>query len=161
MCNRRRGFTLVELVVLIAVLAVALVGVLIVFQNTVRASADPQVRKQAIAVAEALLDEILLASYDVIGIPPAPPTDPRRAFDDVRDYHSYNRTGIVDLLGAAIPGLGQYSVNVSVVPATLSSTAPCAIPCPVNEALLVTVRVTGPGGTDISLDGYRTRYAGP
>jgi type II secretory pathway pseudopilin PulG len=36
MCARSKGFTLIEIVVLIVVVAAALVGVLLVFQNTVR-----------------------------------------------------------------------------------------------------------------------------
>ena len=35
-------------------------------QNTVRGSADPQIRKQALAVAEAMMDEILLSPFDPV-----------------------------------------------------------------------------------------------
>ncbi|HEX2199710.1 MAG TPA: prepilin-type cleavage/methylation domain-containing protein, partial [Burkholderiales bacterium] len=51
-----RGFTLFEIVLLIAVVAAALVGVLLVFQSTVASSADAQVRKQALAIVEAVLE---------------------------------------------------------------------------------------------------------
>jgi MSHA pilin protein MshD len=153
---RSRGFTLVEIIVLIVVVGAALVGVLLVFQNTVRGSADPQVRKQALAIAEAMLDEILLASYD-----PLPGTGARASFDDVDDYAGYTTAGgMKDIQGNAIAGLENYnvaSITVSVV--SLNDTGGTLTA--VNEAKRVTVSISGPQGFDISLDGYRLKYAGP
>ena len=54
----QRGLTLIELLVFIVVVSVAIVGVLAVLNFTVRHSADPLVRKQAIAIAESILSEI-------------------------------------------------------------------------------------------------------
>lgn len=154
--RRARGFTLVEVIVLIVVVGAALAGVLLVLQNTVRGSADPQVRKQALAVAEALLDEILLASYD-----PLPGSGARASFDDVDDYAGYSTAGgMKDIEGNALAGLESYdvtSVTVSVV--ALSDTG-ATLP-PVAEAKRITVTVSGPQGFGISLDGYRLRYAAP
>jgi MSHA pilin protein MshD len=156
MSIRSRGFTLVEIIVLIVVVGAALVGVLLVFQNTVRGSADPQVRKQALAIAEAMLDEILLASYD-----PLPGTGARASFDDVDDYAGYTTAGgMKDIQGNAIAGLENYnvsSVTVSVV--SLNDTGGTLTA--VNQAKRVTVNISGPQGFDISLDGYRLKYAGP
>jgi MSHA pilin protein MshD len=158
MCIRSaRGFTLVELIVLIVVLSAAIAGVLLVFQNTVRGSVDPQVNKQAQAIAEAMIDEILLASYD-----PLPGTGSRANFDDVSDYAGYNTggTGMKDMQGNPIAGLGAYNVTgitVTVVALTDSGGALA----PVAEAKRVTVSVSGPGGVSAVLDGYRTRYVGP
>lgn len=156
MCaERNRGFTLVEAVVLIVVVATAAVGVLMVFQNTVRASADPQVNKQALAIAEALLDEILLAPYDI-----GPGTGTRANFDDVRDYDGYTTAGgMRDIQNNPVPGLGAYNVNVTVVPAALNATTG-GLPA-VTDVLLVTVRVTGPLGFSVSLEGYRVKYNEP
>ncbi|PKO45079.1 MAG: hypothetical protein CVU29_09195 [Betaproteobacteria bacterium HGW-Betaproteobacteria-22] len=53
-----QGVTLVELVVFIVIISVALVGVLKVLEITNRGSADPLIRKQALAIAESLLLEI-------------------------------------------------------------------------------------------------------
>src|SRR5688572_13358381 len=52
------GFTLVELVLFIAVLGIALGGVLVAYDHATRDAADPLVRKQALAIAEALLEEV-------------------------------------------------------------------------------------------------------
>ncbi len=144
-----RGFTLFEIVLLIAVVAAALTGVLLVFQNTVRGSADPQVTKQATAVAEAMLDEILLAPYS-----PQAGAGARADFNDVDDYAAYSTSaGIEDIQGAAIPGLGNYNIqSITVTTTTLNGVA---------EAKRVTVTVTGPQGVRIALDGWRLNYAGP
>jgi MSHA pilin protein MshD len=145
MCARDRGFTLAEIVVLIVVLSVALVGVLLVFQTTVRGSADPQVRKQALAAAEALLDEILLASYD-----PLPGTGARAAFDDVDDYAAYSTSGIEDIQGVPIAGLASYNVaSITVTATPLNGVA---------EAKRITVTVAGPQNFVVSLDGWRLKY---
>ena len=61
MSRRRRqaGVNLIELLISIVVIAIACTGVLLVFAQTVRFSADPMIQTQALAVAEAYLDEIL------------------------------------------------------------------------------------------------------
>lgn len=56
--RRMAGLTLIELVFFIVIVAVAVAGVLSVLNVTSRQSADPQLRKQAIAIAEALLEEV-------------------------------------------------------------------------------------------------------
>jgi Tfp pilus assembly protein PilV len=65
MCTRKhaRGLTLVELIIFIVVVSAAVAGVLAVFTQATRASSDPLIRKQAIAVAESLLEEILAVPY--------------------------------------------------------------------------------------------------
>lgn len=154
--RRPRGFSLIEVIVLIAVVAVAMVGVLIIFQTSVRSSADPQVQKQALAVAEALLDEILLASYDpVVG------AGTRADFNDVDDYAGYSTAGgIRDIQGNAVAGLEAYDITaVTVTVVTLTDTG--AVLAPVNEAKRITVTVAGPQGFGVTLDGYRLKYAGP
>ena len=66
MCTARRraprraqaGVTLIELVLFIVVVGVAVTGILGVMSLTARNGADPQLRKQALAVAQGMLDEI-------------------------------------------------------------------------------------------------------
>ena len=155
MCARRRGFTLMEALVLIVVLGIAAAGVLLVFQNTVRKSADPQVYKQALAIAEAMLDEVLLSAYDHDGI-----VGTRAQFNDVQDYHGFTTSpgGLTDIQGAAVPGLAAYNVAVAVTtPVTLDDENP-GLP-DVNESRRVTVTVTHSSGISVALDGYRLRFA--
>lgn len=60
MCTSRRqqGMTLIELIVFIVIVSTALAGVLSVLNITARSSSDPMVRKQMLAIAEALLEEV-------------------------------------------------------------------------------------------------------
>ena len=145
--SRQRGFTLIELIIFIVVVSAGLAGILSVINTVVKSSADPMVRKQTMAIAESMLEEILLKDY-------ANPTGGytgavRAQFDDVSDYAGYTSTGIVDMTGTAVAGLGSYNIFPAVVvdPTTTDLTG--------VTAKKVTVSVTGPGGK-ISLSGYRT-----
>jgi MSHA pilin protein MshD len=177
----RRGFTLIELVVFIAIVGIALAGVLLAYERAVMDSADPVVRKQALAIAEALLEEVQQMPFTYCD-----PDDPAvttatsdagcataesamgpeagesrystsSAFDNVNDYHGYNTAsesppGIKDIAGVPIAGLGDYNAAVTVAPAALGAV-------PAGEALLITVTVTGPSNVSVTLNAYRTRYA--
>jgi MSHA pilin protein MshD len=60
---RQHGLTLIELIIFIVVVGVAVVGVLLALQVTVRSSADPVIRKNMLAIAEALLEEVQLQPF--------------------------------------------------------------------------------------------------
>jgi MSHA pilin protein MshD len=45
------------------IISVSVTGILMVYNNSVRQSADPMVRKQAVAIAEALLNEVLAQPF--------------------------------------------------------------------------------------------------
>lgn len=47
----------------IMVISVAVTGILMVFTHTVRGSADPLVRKQALAIAESMLNEVMAQPF--------------------------------------------------------------------------------------------------
>jgi MSHA pilin protein MshD len=154
MSARRGGFTLIEVLVLVVVIGIAAAGVLLVFQNTVRKSADPQIYKQALAIAEAMLDEVLLTAYDHDGV-----VGTRAQFNDVQDFHGFLTVGgFTDIQGAPVPGLADYNVAVSVANATVDDQNAGLLD--VTESRRVTVTVThGPSGISVALDGYRMRYA--
>lgn len=61
--DRQCGLTLIELIVFIVIVGVALAGVLTVLNHTTQHSADPMVRKQALAIAEAILDEVMAQAF--------------------------------------------------------------------------------------------------
>lgn len=58
-----RGVTLIELVVFIVIVGVAMAGLFAAFNTITAASADPQVRKQVLAIAESLMEEIALMPF--------------------------------------------------------------------------------------------------
>jgi MSHA pilin protein MshD len=65
MCTRHKqsGISLIELIMFIVIVSVALAGILLVMNVTTRGSADPLVHKQALAIAESLLEEVELMPF--------------------------------------------------------------------------------------------------
>jgi MSHA pilin protein MshD len=59
----QRGMSLIEVVVFIIVLGIAFAGLLILYNQVTRTSVDPMIRKQALALASSLLEEIQLHAY--------------------------------------------------------------------------------------------------
>jgi MSHA pilin protein MshD len=152
------GFTLIELIIFIVVVSVALAGVLTVLNITVKSSADPIQPKQAMLIAEAMLEEILLKPYNnppIDGYAASCPTTCNRAqFDDVQDYAGYATTGTYSLddLTTPIPGLENYDVAVNVGAATVTATGNLL------AGLVITVTVTVNDSDTYTLSGYRFDY---
>lgn len=158
LARRARGFTLVEMIIAIVVISVGVAGVLAAFSTTVKSSGDPMVRKQMLAVAEEMMEEILLKPYAVSGVAPVNATVAcgvagavRTAFDDVSDYNGYRTTSVCDIDGTLVAGLSSYAVQVSVSVVSLGSPAVAA-----TKRILVTVTT---GSDTLSLTGWRTDYA--
>lgn len=61
--HNQRGISLIELVMFIVIVSVALAGILLVMNVTTKSSADPLVHKQALAIAESLLEEVELMPF--------------------------------------------------------------------------------------------------
>ena len=85
-----------------------------------------------------------------------------RPFDNVNDYNLFDSatavpSGIRNIDSTLITWLEGYRVTVSVAGQALGAIGNDAFGRP--ESLLITVTVTGPGNTTVTLNGYRTRYA--
>jgi MSHA pilin protein MshD len=147
---RQRGVSMIELIIFIIVVGLALTGVLSVMNLTNRQSADPMLRKQALAVAESLLEEITLKDFaDPDGTNAG---ETRATYDDVADYNGFSMAGITTVDGNPIAALAAYSAAVTV--------ASCTLPgVPAADCLLVTVTVTDSAQQTVSLSAYRTNYA--
>jgi len=181
-CRRRaRGLTLIELLLFVVVVGIALAAMLKVFVTATISSADPMIRRQQLAIAESLLREVELmpftfcdptdANVATATVAAVSPTGcaslveasgpeagqtrygPANFFNNVNDYDGFSMAGIRDVTNTAIPGLAGYSASVSVAIAALDS-IPAA-----GDALKITVTVTAPDGSAVSLQGWRARYA--
>jgi MSHA pilin protein MshD len=175
--RRVRGLSLIELVIFIAVVSAALAAVLSVFIQTTGTSADPMLRRQSLAIAESVLEEVSLMPFtfcdgddtnvttatstagcaggaDAIGPEGGENRFATPQFDNVNDYGSYSMNGIVDITNTAVAGLSGYSASVSVTAAALNTLTAAS-----GDALRISVTVTDPRGGTLTLDGYRTRLA--
>ncbi len=148
MCASRRqaGFTLVELIFFIVVVTLGIAGILAVMDTSVRASADPMVRKQAMVLADSLLEEILLKPFadpDGVG-----GETTRATFDDVNDFNGIDEVIPAGPVFTGMPALlNGYRIQIQVTVATLDTVA----------ARRVSVTVSR-DNENINMVGFRTNY---
>lgn len=140
--RRHAGFTLIELVIFIVIVSVGVTGILLVMNTVVASSADPMVRKQALALADSILEEILQKEY---ADPDGTSGETTRAtFDDVDDYNGKSNSTFTDLPSS----LASYLITIVV-----------DAPAPLNGVTTKRVRVTvSHGNENITLTGYRGNY---
>jgi MSHA pilin protein MshD len=156
--HNQSGISLIELIIFIIIVSVSVVGILSVMNVTVQHSTDPMLRKQSMALAEAILDEVLAKDY---ANPSGGFTETdftncsgRLQYDDVDDYNCFSGTpstavisGSSTLGATSIAGLSSYQATISVTPITVNGAA----------MKKITVTVTG-GAETIQLYGYRGSY---
>lgn len=184
--RRQHGLTLPEIIIFIVVIGIALAGMFALFSQLTKQSPDPLVRKQALAIAQSLMEEIQLRGFtycdpddvdvytatSTAGCATTAPNDVEvigpesgegrygtgpTAFDNVNDYHGFAMAAgnVRDITNTLIAGLGAYSASVQV--ATMTGDLPSMLTS--DDALLITVSVTGPLNVSVVLQGYRLRYA--
>ena len=183
--RRQTGMTLIELIIFIVIVGVGLAGIQSVLNVTTQSSADPMIRKNMLAIAESLLEEVQLQSFTWCD-----PDDPTAAtatsylacttvqntvagkagevrgsstspLDNILDYN-----GLDDITSNTSQSSGQkmplgYSASIGVAAVDLKDIAKAT-----GAALLITVVVCRAStcnqsstGNVIMLQGYRTRYA--
>jgi MSHA pilin protein MshD len=183
------GFSLIELIMFIVIVSAGIVGILLVLNTTVKSSADPMIRKQMLAIAEALLEEVQMMPFTYC--------DPTDANASTATSAVIGAGGCATTLEAMGPDVGETrtsaanpfnNVNDYYVPATgyvLNSpitdlTGAIAAPSgysakieivpevlngiPAAESLRILVTVNqgstvAAGGDSIALEGYRTRHS--
>lgn len=144
MSNRyQAGFTLIELVIFMIVVSIGVVGILSVMNTVVKSSADPMVRKQAAALADSILEEILLKEYADPDATEVGETG-RDNYDDVDDFNGKSNALFTDLPAE----LATYVIGIVV-----------AAPVALNGVSMKQVAVTVTRGTEvITMTGYRANY---
>lgn len=185
--QRQRGVTLIELIMFIVIIGVALAGLVRVLGITSVASADPLRRKQALMIAEGLMEEVRLAGFTFCdptdtALPDAidsagctvresfgqgsggEPVGPR-PFDNVNDYVDAAGTpkAAFDVGGTLSDATGDpvgaagYTAQVTIRPVELNGIGAAGTSAD-TDVLRITIDVSY-GDEKLTLDGYRTRFA--
>jgi MSHA pilin protein MshD len=185
---RQHGATLIELIVFIVIVGVALTGMLTVLNLTGRTGADPMIRKQMLAIAEGLMEEVAAQPFTWCD-----PDDPTAAtannvtvfctlpveaigpeagetrllnppFDNVNDYNGCGPGVAACDLVSRIPSItgtpwAPAGYTAAIrVALPLSALGPAANLVPAAASLLITVTVSF-NTENLTIEGYRTRYA--
>ena len=182
---RQAGVTLVELIMFMVIISIALAGILQIMRFTTANSADPLRRKQALMIAEALLEEVRQSGFTYCD-PSSGNADTAanttacsvrenwgnevagslRPYDNVNDYvlasgtpnaaFNGSGTGLLDALGRPM-NLSGYSATVAISPERLGDIAAGAGAD--SNALRIRIVVKYDTSEAVTLDGYRARYA--
>ena len=146
------GFTLIEMVLAIAVIGISLSGLVATLNLLQARSSDPLWHVQAVAIAESYLEEVLQQAYldpDDSALCPEPEAL-REQYDNICDYDGLDDSGARDPFGTPRAGLEAYRVQVSIAfDAELNELAGA------GDVLRADVRVSSEL-TDIILSGYRS-----
>jgi MSHA pilin protein MshD len=148
MSNKRRmaGVTLIELVVAMAIVGVALAGLVAVYNRASIASTDPVIMQQMLAIGESMMEEVMLKPY----VGNQTPDTVRAQFDELDDYASFPKQPVTDIDGTAIAGLEHYRVAVTV------GTAQALPDVATTDVKRIVVTVWN-GDQNLVLTGWRTR----
>jgi len=172
----RSGFTLIELVITIMVLAIGVTAFTRLMNASTIASVDPMIRQQAHAIAQSYLEEVMLNSFCdpnlstdcpafcttaniciTCGGVASPGSETRPDYDDVCDYNGLSNTnGARNQYDTVIAALSDYNVSVTVDDSavTLSGLSSSS-----GQVVRVDVRVThDTNPVDVTLSSYRTNF---
>jgi MSHA pilin protein MshD len=183
--RRQRGVTLIELILFIMIIGIALAALLGVMNVTTRRSADTVRTKQALMIAEGLLEEVQLAGFTrcdpsgdngdgtcavVEGWGQDAPGAATRPYDNVNDYVTQADTAVAafnngsgalaDANGRAL-GVSGYTATVAVTPEAVGPAgSQVGTGGTAADTDMLRIRITVSfDNQSLVLDGYRARYA--
>ena len=169
-----QGFTLIELIITIVVMAIAFTALGIGLVTAVRDSVDPVVSMRAAALGQAYLDEIVGRQFDEnsglggvtrcdeAGQPACSNSfgpeagETRASFDDVDDFHGLDETPPRNVLGQIESQYEGFRVQVSVAYAGNDFSASFATPT--RSMKRITVTVTTPVSGSFVFSTYRGNF---
>jgi MSHA pilin protein MshD len=162
------GFTLIELVVGITLVAIAATLLVNLIVPAWRQSAEPLVQQRAASLAQSLMDEILSKRYDETtpdgGVPRCDPCtvslgaesgESRATFDDVDDYNAYcgSDVPVQDTNGDAIGGYDSYLMRICVSYDSAYNGGNAG-----TDAKRITVTITPSANVPIIFTAYRANF---
>ena len=175
------GISLVELIVFIVIVGIAVAGVVGALSMATRASADPMIQKQALAIAEALLEEVQLQPFtycdpddpqaataqsaavgatgcteagsveNLMAAETTPPYGPEDRLSATNPYDNVNDYNSLPTMLGITDLTGAAIPGLGGYTATVSVANQALAPVPASESLLITVTVTGPTGTNTTV----------
>jgi MSHA pilin protein MshD len=170
--KRVSGFSLMEMVLTIAIISVSLVVLITAFGGLAKRTADPVLQAKAAFLGQAYMDEIITKRFDeqspIGGTPacdasscsatlgpdalPSGATESRTDYDDVDDYTGLIETPSLNALGAARPEYDGFQIAVQVRYAGGDFGRPS------HTLKRIEVTVTPPGENGIRFTAYRGNY---
>ncbi len=168
------GFTLVELIVAMVLIAIAMLGITYSLSYGLRYQSHGLSQAQSVALAQAYLDEMLGQKFDantpVGGMPPCHPdtlscaaadtfgaSGPRAAFTSINDYDGLDESPPLDIDGNPRSGYNGYRVRVAVRYASAAEQSEFALDAS-EDAKVMQVRVSDPSGSELVLAAYRGNF---
>ncbi|MCW8887347.1 MAG: prepilin-type N-terminal cleavage/methylation domain-containing protein [Motiliproteus sp.] len=170
MDTKNKGFSLVELVITIAIMSIALLGVAFSLQFSADRSADPLIQSKTVELVQAYSEEILTKRFDELtpvgGVPACTSctaavsfgadSETRgggvNTFDDVDDYHGIDEVP-VDAQGNTRSEYQGYRVQIAV------SYAGTALGLASDQyAKEITITVTPPTQEPLEFSVYRGNF---
>jgi MSHA pilin protein MshD len=152
----QRGISLIELIMFIVIISVSLVGILLVMNQVTSHSADPLVRKQALAIGESLLEEIKLQDLSGSTCVGTLTQDlDRTGATSVCDYNNYSTSAGIREFSSnkKVPGLDGYKIASVTIDNNLGTFGGMAITQ--GSGVQITVKVEDPTGAVTEVTGYR------
>jgi len=164
-----RGFTFIEIIMVIVILGIIMPGVMLYFIQGVSGSAAAQRRTTAVFLAQGLMEEIKSKWWDetatginstcsnasAIGPDPA---ENRASYDDVDDFNGIDNTPPRDSQGGDMNNYAGFRQQVAidyVVAADLNS----AVGGPTCYKRIAVTITDASGGGAITLTGLKTAYS--
>jgi MSHA pilin protein MshD len=159
--SRRRGFTMVETVICVVIVAVMLVAALEMIGTAARLRGTQTDQSRAAALARELLAEIMQYSY----VDPELPTvllgpelaETRGTFDDVDDYNGLTESPPQKPDGTPLPGFTGWTRSTIIEYA--DPTNPSATSITDTGLKRISIKVTTPTGRSSKLTALRSKYS--
>jgi prepilin-type N-terminal cleavage/methylation domain-containing protein len=142
--RRQGGFTLIEIVVAIVIIAIAGVSIVGLTSAMATRSAHAMQAQQVATIANSYLQEAMSKPFA-----PVAGGGTRATHNDVSDYNGLNDFGARDHNDNPLTGLSAYQVQVAVTPTVFNL-------IPIAQSKLITVSVTDPQGMVTQLSSFVT-----
>jgi len=172
------GISLIELIVFIVIVGIAVAGVVGALSMATRASADPMIQKQALAIAEALLEEVQLQPFtycdpddpqaataqsaavgatgcteagsveNLMAAETSPPYGPEDRLSATNPYDNVNDYNSLPTMLGITDLTGAPITGLGNYTASVTVANQALGAIPASDSLLITVTVDGPPGTN-------------